>query len=329
MAVLVAATFACGSSSPAASGPSTPCHAVAIKSERVNLTPTQSPTAGFKLEAATQPVGLILDRHGASVWALGDGSNTVIHAGPDGAATEYQLPASDLGLQLSQASDGTVWVPEQYRDAVMALAPDGSARECVLPRKSSEPMSTSVDAAGTVWVSEARGQAIAELAGDRWTEHPVGVPGVDGAEVISARGGGAWFSVRGGLFVGHVSSAGQVTRTNIGGSGTTLGLLEAADGALWVADFGGDRVVRVAPDGAVTALSTRSGAKPQSFAVAPDGAIWFTESGVDRLARVNGTQVDDSFRTGAWPDHMVITADGWAWFTEYDQNALGRVRLSA
>ena len=311
-----------------AAGPKSACTAVKVASQTSSLASTQTPTTGFRLEFGTQPVGLVLDRDGKSAWLLGDGVDRVMHVGADGSATTYQLQPSNLGIQLSQAADGTVWIPEQYRDAVMAIAPDGTARECHLPRGQSEPMATSVAADGSVWVSEARGEAIARLAGGVWTEHPIGAAGVKGAEVLAAPDGGAWFTVDGGPFLGRVSAAGEVTRIPIGGSGTTLGMLQTPDGAVWVADFGGDRVVRVAADRTTTAWQTKAGAEPQSLALAPDGTVWFTESGTDHLARIQGTQIVEAVKTGAWPDHMAIGADGWAWFTEYNQNALGRIRLS-
>jgi len=283
-------------------------------------------TIGFALATGTQPVGLALDRDGSSVWILGTGSNRVLHVRPDGSATAYQLPASDLGLNLSQSQDSTVWIPEQYRDAVMALAPDGSARECRLPRKGSEPVATSTGADGSVWVSEAHGAAIARFAGRHFVEYPIGVAG---AEVLASADGGAWFTVNGAPVLGHITASGDVERIPIGGSGVTLGLLATPGGAIWVADFGGDRIVRVTADRQVSEWKTAAGAKPQSIAVGPAGSIWVTESGTNHLAVVRGTHLVEVYRTGDWPDHMVITADGWAWFTEYYQDRVGRVRLTA
>lgn len=283
-------------------------------------------TPGFALTLGTQPVGVTLDRDGSSVWILGTGSNQVWHVRPDQTATAYQLPASELGINLSQSQDGTVWIPEQYRDAVAALAPDGSARECRVPRKGSEPVATSAAADGSVWVIEAHGAAIARFAGKHFVEYPIGV---DGAEVLASADGGAWFTVHGAPFLGHITASGDVQRIPIGGSGMTLGLLAAPDGAIWAADFGGDRIVRVAADGTLSEWKAARGAKPQSLAVGPAGSIWVTESGTNHLAVVRGSQLVEVYRTGDWPDHMVTTADGWAWFTEYFEDRVGRVRLTA
>ena len=282
-------------------------------------------TPGFALASGTQPVGITLDRDGSAVWILGTGSDQVLHVRPDGSASAYQLPASELGLNLSQAHDGTVWIPEQDRNAVAAIAPDGSAHECRLPRKHSQPAATSVAPDGSVWVSEAHGAAIARLAGSRFVEYPIGV---DGAEVLASADGGAWFTVHGAPFLGHITGSGDVQRIPIGGSGITLGLLAAPDGAIWVADFGADRIVRVTADGTLSEWKAARGAKPQSLAVGPAGSIWVTESGGNHLAVVRGTQLVEVYRTGDWPDHMVITTDGWAWFTEYFQDRVGRVRLT-
>ena len=282
-------------------------------------------TPGFATPTGTQPVGVALDPDGASVWVLGTGNNTVLHVMPDGTAVAYQLPVvGDLGIQLSVARDGTVWIPEKYRSAVVALAAGVSARECALPRKGSEAEATSVASDGSVWISEAHGTAIAHLTGSRFAEYPTGV---EGAEVLASPDGGAWFSVHGAPFLGRITANGDVQRIPIGGSGTALGLIQTADGAVWVADFGGDRLVRVGTDGSVSDWKTIAGAKPQSPAVGPGGSVWFTESGKNHLAVVRGSKVVDVFQTGDWPDHMVTTADGWAWFTEYFQDRVGRVRL--
>ena len=296
-----------------------------VTQQRITLAPEDLQTPGFATPTGTQPVGIALDRDGASVWVLGTGSNSVLHVMPDGSAIAFQLPASgDLGFQLSVAKDGTVWVPEKYRNAVVALTPSGSARECTLPRKGSEAVATSVGSDGSIWISEAHGAAIARLTGSRFVEYPIRVAG---AEVLASSDGSAWFSVNGAPVLGHVGPSGDVEEIPIGGSGVTLGLLQTSDAAVWVADFGGDRVVRAGVDGTISEWKTISGAKPQSLAVGPGGSVWFTESGKNHLAVVRGSKVVEVYQTGDWPDHMVTTADGWAWFTEYFQDRLGRVRL--
>ena len=303
------------------------CHSLSVTPLQLRLQPADSPTPGFALSAGTKPVGIIVDRDGSSAWVLGTGTDRVVHVMPDGGATAYPLPTSELGLQLSQAADGTVWVPEQYRDAVVAIAADGSVRECKLPARSHQATATAAGGDESVWV--AAGQAIDRFADGRSTAYPIGVPGAQAAEVIADAAGGAWFTMNGDPELGHVTAAGMVSRRPIGGSGTNLGLLAAPDGAVWVADFGGDRVVRVSSDGAVTAFAAAAGAKPQSFGLGPGGVVWVTESGIDRIGRVRGGGVDAAIPTGQWPDHMAVTPDGWAWFTEYYGDRLGRVRLPA
>ena len=329
--IALAAQMACGSNpSPAAQQSLTPaaaCKTVAVKSTQAGLTPSDSPTAGFGLPSGTEPVGIVLDKDGASVWVLGTGFDQVIHVADTGQATTFQLQKSGLGIQLSQGPDGTVWVPEQYRDAVAGIAADGSVKECSLPGKNREPVSTSAAADGSVWVAEARGGAIAHLVDGRFTEYPIGVAGVKGAEVLADPDGGAWFTVMGPPVLGHVSAQGGVERIPIGASGTALGVLETPDGAVWVADFGGDRLVRLARDRTQLVWNAPSGAKPQSLALGPAGVVWVTESGADMLARVEGSALEQMVKTGKWPDHMVVTADGWAWFTEYYGDRVGRVRL--
>ena len=294
-----------------------------VPRQQTTLAAANSPTPGFALGIGAEPVGLVLDRDGASVWLLATGTNQVMHVQPDGAATLYQLRKSTLGLNLSQSSDGTVWAPEQYANAIVAISPDGSARECTLPRTNSGPTATAVASDGSVWVSEALGSAIAHLVNGRFVEYPIGVQGAD----LIAPEDGIWFSVNGAPILGHLTTSNEVQRIPIGGSGQTLGLLRTPDGATWVADFSGDRVVRVAGDGTVSALNTAAKAKPQSLALGPSNTIWLTESGIDHLAVVRGSAIQEVFHTGGWPDHLVITPDGWAWFTEYFEDRLGRLKL--
>ena len=305
------------------------CRALTVHSTESTLAQSDQPTAGFQLPGGTQPVGIVRDLDGVSVWLLGTGTNTVMHVTASGSATSYPLPASGLGIQLSQGTDGTVWVPEQNRAAVVALASDGTARECSLPGKGRQPSATSAAADGSVWVSEAAGGAIARLQDGKFTEFPIGVEGVKGAEVLAASDGGAWFTVMGAPVLGHVSAQGQVERIPIGGSGTNLGLLETPDRSVWVADFGGDRVVRVAPDHSTAVWTAPVGAKPQGLAIGPAGVVWVTESGADELASVRGSELQPAYKTGQWPDHIAVTTDGWAWFTEYNQDRLGRILLPA
>ena len=76
-------------------------------------------TPGFALASGTNPVGITLDRDGSSVWILGTGSNQVLHVRPNGSARAYQLPASELGINLSQSQDGTT--------LGLLAAPDGQS----------------------------------------------------------------------------------------------------------------------------------------------------------------------------------------------------------
>jgi len=304
------------------------CNHLQVKAERYQLAASTAPTTGFELRGGTQPVGIIADRDGSSVWLLGTGGDTVVHVTASGAATAYTLPHSGLGIQMAQAPDGTVWVPEQYRDAVASIAPDGAARECKLPGTAREPQSTAVAADGSVWVSEGRGGAIAHLADGRFTEYPIGIAGAQGAEVLVSRRGGAWFTTFHAPVLGHITDRGAITTVQIGGSGTNLGVLEATDGAVYVADFDGDRVVRVGADGhTVSEWKTQTRSSPQGLALGPGGVLWLTESRADKIARIRGGKLQDVYQTGRWPDHIAITADGFAWFTEYYQDRLGRVKL--
>ena len=303
------------------------CSSMQVKRSNVTLPVSVTPTPGFSLPSGSQPVGLIVDRDGTSAWLLATGTNEVIHVQPNGGAISYQLPFSGLGLQLSQAADGTLWVPEQYRGAVVAIAPDGSVRECKLPGSGHEVMATSVASDGAVWISEAASSGIVRF--DKGGFKEFSIPNANGAEVLAASDGGAWFTVDGAPFLGRVTAAGEVQTIPVGGSGTCLGMLEMADGSVWVADFGGDRVVRVGTDRTLSVVTARAGAKPQSFALGPDGSVWVTESGIDRLGRVRGAKLDEVVATGAWPDHMATTSSGWAWFTEYNQDRLGHMLLTA
>ena len=325
--VSVAGIVACGSQPSARQPAARTCSPLHVAAKPMTLAPSDQPTTGFALPTGTQPVGIIRDGDGASVWLLGTGSNTVYHVMPGGQASAYVLPFSELGIQLSQAPDGTVWAPEQYRNAVAAIGRDGAVRECLLPGKDREPVATSAAADGSVWITEARGSAIAHLVGDKFSEYPIGQAGVRGGEVLADPAGGAWFTVMGAPVLGHVSDSGEVQLTPIGGSGTYLGVIQAADGAVWVADFNGDSVIRVAPGGALTEWKAQAGSKPQGLAFDSGGVLWVTESNANWIARVHGSTLERVLGTGQWPDHVTITSDGHAWFTEYYSDRVGRVTV--
>src|SRR6058998_935318 len=115
---LLAVQSACGSlSATTAATPSAAeaCHPLQVQAKSMTLDVSDTPTAGFHLPPGTQPVGIIRDKDGTSVWLLGTGTNSVLHVLPDGNLTQYQLQVSGLGVPLSQAPDGTVWAPEQFR----------------------------------------------------------------------------------------------------------------------------------------------------------------------------------------------------------------------
>ena len=330
-ALVAISTLACGSA-PLGRGPAPgACSTLDVKATHLTLANTDRPTAGFALPSGTQPVGIIRDRDGVSVWILGTGNNTVLHVMPDGSATSYPLPLSGLGIQLAQGTDGVVWVPEQYRDAIVAIGPEGQVTECRLPGKNLEPQSTSVASDGTgVWVAEGRGGAIAQLVWPKreFNVFTIGQPGVRAAEVLADPAGGAWFTVMGAAFLGRVTADGKVDRIPLGGSGTYLGLLLAPDGSVWVADFEGDAVYRVATDRKVTSWPTPPRSSPQGLALDRQGDLWFTESRSNQIARIRNNTVQKAYDTGQWPDHLAITTDGQVWFTEYYEDRLGRAAVT-
>src|SRR4051794_23838862 len=104
LVVLVAAQVACGAgggTAPATPSPKAICNPLQVDAEQYMLASSTEPTSGFDLRAGTQPVGIIADRDGSSVWMLGTGSDSVIHVTAAGAATAYKLPQSGLGIQMS------------------------------------------------------------------------------------------------------------------------------------------------------------------------------------------------------------------------------------
>jgi hypothetical protein len=101
--LLVVILGACGGapvSTRATPSPAATCNPLQIKAEHYQLTASTAPTTGFDLRGGTQPVGIIADRDGSSVWLLGTGGDTVMHVTASGAASAYALPHSGLGIQI-------------------------------------------------------------------------------------------------------------------------------------------------------------------------------------------------------------------------------------
>lgn len=255
------------------------------------------------------------------MWILATGTSRVYRVTADFTAQYWQLQQSELGFQLSVAPDGTVWIPEQYRDAVASISPGGQMTECHLSR-GAQPTTTLALADGTVWVAEFGGNRLARLSGGHLKELSVQPPDRGITELAPDGAGGVWAteSKTGALL--HADVDGHLAELSLNHAhATPIGILAARDKSIWVAEFDGGRIDHlVSASSPISSIDVADGSAPQGLAQATDGSVWFTESKADRIGQITpGGQVvlRLTMAAGSWPDHLAIAPDGALWWTEY------------
>lgn len=196
-----------------------------------------------------------------AVWFTESVAGRIGRIAPDGAITEFPLPAGRTPEHITSGPDGALWYTE-FAHRIGRITLSGEVTEFVLP-----PCAPSC------------------------TNHPGGITtGPDGA---------IWFTNLGDSSIWRMTTGGALTR--YGPFVVQVGLITAGpDGALWFTgpDTAGpnDHIGRITTAGTMTAFPlpiyprpTFNGYNnlgPSAITTGPDGALWFTASRVNLIGRI-------------------------------------------
>jgi len=97
-----------------------------------------------------------------------------------------------LPLGVAVAPDNTVWATLQGSNQLLHIAPGGEMKAFDIPTRGSLPADVAVDANGTVWFLEFRGNKIGRFAGGRFEEFSAGDRNVGLTGLALAQDGSVW-----------------------------------------------------------------------------------------------------------------------------------------
>ena len=234
------------------------------------------------------------------------------------AQSVYSLPKLTNPERLALASDGAVWMTNQYV-GVTRLSPSG-ATQPFLDRDDEFVTEIAAGPDGSAWVIGIQGALRIDPQG-RVTRLPVDASAV----AVASVGDAAWIAYEG------VSGAGpSLVRVSADGTRRTFdyhaprgsfgvnGIAGGPDGSVWFTKSGVGHgwIGRMTADGAFAYWAVpQSFGDPGRISAGPDGSMWFTGRHV--IARITANGELTALRVGgeAAPHDIVAGADGALWFT--------------
>jgi virginiamycin B lyase len=258
---------------------------------------------------------------------------------PAGSFVDFAMPSPGQPQAITTGSDGNLWTPEYYGNAIARITPSGVVTEFstgMSPSSSPEGIAAGPDS--NVWFTEAGGSRIGRITpAGAITEFATNLtPNSVPHDIVRGRDGNLWFTEYAGNQIGRITPAGAISEFSVPTpSSSPDGITVGPDGALWFTEYTGNKIGRMTTTGAVTDFAVPSGAShPENIVAGPDGALWFTESAAGRVGRVTtGGQVTEFVvpTPSSIPDGMTLGPDGNVWFTEFrgSANNVGRITPGA
>ncbi len=247
--------------------------------------------ASRRWTAVASPLGVIATTRGASLLATTADGGLVVFDRKN--ATLQAFDAQGTGSRPAPAEDVSALTVDPFgrvfaatKDALLRWDAAGLAVVSNLGSFAS-PSAIAVDATGSVWLADRKGDRIA-----KW------VPGTPGPVVVrESKGAGvAALAVAGGRVIAAEEKTGRIVAVADAGSDTSVGTVTfrrpvalAVDtaGRISVLDEKADTVTRLAPSGEVQdtlALAMAGVSRPLALAAAPDGAMRILDGATGAVA---------------------------------------------
>src|SRR5436305_3815817 len=157
-----------------------------------------------------------------NVWFTSPGGNTIDRVTPDGAISEFSVPAATDGDQpLARGPDGTIWTiaesPQSSTAWIVHVAATGTVETFEVPALASGDSAgvdgVAVSADGTVWVTEFFASAVLRRSPDgSFKSFPTPEPDSAPAAIVAGPDGNLWFEERppSGLRLAKLTPAGKI-----------------------------------------------------------------------------------------------------------------------
>lgn len=257
------------------------------------------------------PGGGALSRNGAETYGSADSvafdsagnlwfaldseaHQALVRRTPEGALTEFPLPAGAGVSSLAISSDGGVWFTRgTYSSgsdaAVGMLTPSGTVTQFALG-STGRPASIVVGPDGAAWFTQPEAGLIDRVTSNGQVQSFAVGTGVEPRQLAAGPDGALWFSENGrprphkpdADRIGRITTAGGVAQFPITFGEGTQALAVAPSGRIWftteTGEFASIGVAGKVARGACTGLC---GGGYTSIAFAPSGPLWFTAAGTD------------------------------------------------
>jgi virginiamycin B lyase len=198
-------------------------------------------------------------------------------------------------------------------------------------RNNVEPIGLDVDAGGTVWFTDALGQAIVSIAPDaKQTAFALDTPIARLGRLTASRDGAVWFAEGTAYSITRLKD-GKLTRHEIKDvRGGPYGVATDAQGNTWATLQSGNQLMRIAPDGAISVFEVPTRASsPTDLVADASGNIWFIEFKGNKVGSFAGgkfTEYEVPGKDWAGLSGITVAPDGAIWFGLLRHHAIGRVK---
>ena len=244
---------------------------------------------------------------------------------------EYAMQEkTDIPTALAVAPDGTVWFTMDSANALGRLR-DGKIERVVIGKRNNvEPIGLDVDANGTVWFTDALGQAIVSVAPDgRQTSFPLNTPIARLGRLTVAPDGAVWFAESTSYSITRLKD-GKLTRNEIRNiRGGPYGVATDVQGNAWATLQSGNQLMRVTPAGGISEFEVPTrGSSPTDLTIDAAGTVWFVEfrgSKVGSFAGGKFTEYEVPGKDWAGLSGITVAPDGAIWFGLLRHRSIGRV----
>jgi streptogramin lyase len=275
-----------------------------------------------------------------NVWYFDVGKYTVGRVTPNGAITEFPVPAAGSGSEaIIGAPDGNIWMvarlpgPPQS-DWILKVSPAGVVTRFPLT-DGVGPEGITWGPDGNIWFTEIWTGRVGRMT-------PAGVvtefslPSANSAPrgIVTGPDHNLWIleSAWQHTAIARMTTSGAAIEFPLGGTPTDQlqpsNIVVGPDGNLWFNET--DRMGRITPAGVVTQFPMK-GNSPLGLAVGADANLWFTSMNANVVGRMSPNGVVRLFplpRRNAQPIGIAAGSDGRMWFTEAGVSTVGSIGLT-
>lgn len=185
--------------------------------------------------------------------------------------------------------------------------------------------------AGTLWIAQRDGNAIAEINPSVPSQRIYYPPATSApAQIKVAPDATIWFTEAAGSQIAQITPGGSVFETRTPSPNSyPLGVEAGPDNLIVFTEARANKIGFVSEDGQLSGEVPIPTANsfPASIVFGPDNAFWFTEYGANKIGRVDLNETVTETPVSAAPGAITLGPDGALYFTESSANRIGRITV--